>query len=377
MSATGVPGVRASSAGWYVVADPQATPIDLAEPPGLDVETHFAIVPEWVLDSPISDCALRLYAVLVRYGQTSGARVPGRNTLARRLRKQSVDTVDRAMKELVGIGAVELEHRRQGTRQLTNSYVVRTARPEGGRTDAATPGHNPALGPTDAAGQSRTSAAGPGRAGAAAPAAGVRPNPESLTQSSTPPPPRGMATRREEEADGNQQLLDACGIEDIGRFAEQAQQLRRDRAQPYARWAGPCLLAALQLAVKVRGWPAKHARSALLLVAADPATRSPMRLAEAGPWWDTAQRQTLQRTPQEQAEIDGLERLLAECDDRALLQQLAREQLTAEGVPLNRLSVSRRAARLLEQQNSRGAGPPQRPAAATRLSATTAMRRTA
>lgn len=358
------------------MADPQTTPIDLAEQPGLDVETHFAMVPEWVLDSPISDCALRLYAVLIRYGQTSGARVPGRSTLARRLRKQSVDTVDRAMKELVGIGAVELEHRRQGTRQLTNRYVVRTARPGGGRTDAATPSRNPAAGPTDAAGQSRTSAAGPGRADAATPAAELRPNPESFTQSSTPPPTRAPVARRE-EADGNRQILDACGIEDLARYAEQAQKLRRDHGQPYARWAGPCLLAALQLAVKVRGWPANHARSALLLVAADPATRSPMRLAEAGPWWDTAQRQTLQRTPQEQAEIDGLERLLADCDDRALLQREAREQLTAEGVPLNRLSVSRRAARLLEQQTSRRAGPTERPIAATRTRATTAMRRTA
>ena len=98
------------------------------------------------------------------------------------------------------------------------------------------------------------------------------------------------------------------------------QRLRRDLGQPSVRWTGPCLTAALQLAVKVRSWPAAAARQALLLVAADTRTRSPMRLAEAGPWWDHAEKQVLSRTPQEQAELDGLERLLADCDDRALLQ---------------------------------------------------------
>jgi hypothetical protein len=51
-------------------------------------------------------------------------------------------------------------------------------------------------------------------------------------------------------------------------------------------------------------------------------------LAEAGPWWERAALQVLQRTPQEQAELHGLERLLAglrrpdssqNCSPRALL----------------------------------------------------------
>ena len=37
---------------------------------------RFAIVPEWLLDADVSDCAVRLYAVLLRYGQTSGSRMP-------------------------------------------------------------------------------------------------------------------------------------------------------------------------------------------------------------------------------------------------------------------------------------------------------------
>ncbi len=132
----------------------------------MDVDARFAIVPEWVLDAPISDCAIRLYAVLLRYGQSSGARMPGRSTLARRLRKQSVDTVDRAMKELVGLGAVAVEHRRDGIRQLTNRYLVRTLAEEGGRSDAATPG-TPAAIPAAIPAAASPEAAAPGRNSAA------------------------------------------------------------------------------------------------------------------------------------------------------------------------------------------------------------------
>jgi hypothetical protein len=64
----------------------------------LVVEQRFAIVPEWVIDAEISDSAFRLYSVLLRYGQSSGARMPSRATLARRLKKRSVDSVDRAMR---------------------------------------------------------------------------------------------------------------------------------------------------------------------------------------------------------------------------------------------------------------------------------------
>ncbi len=73
-----------------------------------------------------------------------------------------------------------------------------------------------------------------------------------------------------------------------------------------------------------------------------------MRLAEAGPWWDHAQQPGLARTPHEQAELDGLEASLADADDRAQPQATARAQLTADGEPVTRLTVARRAARLLE-----------------------------
>ena len=113
----------------------------------LTVDERFAIVPEWLLDADVSDTAIRLYAVLLRYGQSSGARMPGRATLARRLRKKSVDTIDRAMRELVTVGAVVVEHRYDGPQRLTNRYHLHARRPDkpnedpssaGGRTDAAT-----------------------------------------------------------------------------------------------------------------------------------------------------------------------------------------------------------------------------------------------
>jgi DNA-binding transcriptional MocR family regulator len=138
----------------------------------LTVEAQrFAVVPEWIIDSDIGDAAFRLYAVLLRYGQSSGKRMPSRATLARRMRKRSVDTVDRAMRELVAIGAVVVERRTDGRRQLTNLYHVRTSGP--GRERAAAP----------------TDAAPPGPTSAVTPAATVRLDPEVLTQS-TPPPIR-------------------------------------------------------------------------------------------------------------------------------------------------------------------------------------------
>ena len=97
--------------------------------PDLVVEDRFAIVPEWLLDADIGDAAVRLYAVLLRYGQSSGARMPSRATLARRMHKKSTDSVDRALKALVAIGAVTVEHRYDGGQRLTNSYHLRTSRP--------------------------------------------------------------------------------------------------------------------------------------------------------------------------------------------------------------------------------------------------------
>jgi hypothetical protein len=308
------------------VADHSYTPeAPAGEAGSLLLDEHFAIVPEWVLDAPISDCALRLYAVLLRYGHSSGARMPGRATLARRLRKNSTDTVDRAMRELVEVGAVHVEHRSNGRQQLTNRYHVRTHRP-------AAPGD------------------GGSRISAGTPAAHLRPNPESITQNTPPPPPPAAPGQEEKARPGpDEQLLRSCGITDLNALAERRQKLRRDHHLPTTRWAAPCLHAALHVAVVNRGWPASQAQLALLTVAADTTTRSPMRLAEAGPWWD--QPAVASREPTaDPTELARLEQVLDDTDGlRPVLQAKARQQLADEGTPTTRLEVMRRAVSLLQE----------------------------
>ena len=341
-------------------------------PAGLVVEDRFAIVPEWLLDADVSDTAIRLYAVLLRYGQTSGARMPGRATLARRLHKKSTDSVDRAMRELVDIGAVHVQHRYAGGQRLTNLYQLKAVRGRpadevGSRKAAATPGPDQAAPSVPIDGGGRTDAARGGRNAAAGVAANLRPNPEHLTQTETSSLPPGAPTagdgvnRWREEED---RFLTSLGITDMNRYVTDVQALRADTCPSTGRWSRPPLVAALQAAVRARGWPAEAAAKALKAVAADPATRSPMRLAEAGPWWDLAavgnlggedvgrdqdgNRVALEVAEAELAEADGL---------RVVLQRCAREQLAAEGAPVTRITVLRRAHQLLVQTRARRGVP--------------------
>ena len=306
--------------------------------PDLVVEDRFAIVPEWLLDADIGDAAVRLYAVLLRYGQSSGSRMPSRGTLARRLRKKSTDSVDRAMKELVGIGAVRIEHRYDGAQRLTNAYHLRTSRP--GRSEPASP--------TDAG--SRKSAATPasppggGRTDAGRVAADSGHDPEHLTQStsSTEAPRAAVSAPATEE-----EVAKDCGIEDWPGFVAEVQQVRRHLGAPTTRWVGPCLAAALQLAIRGRGWPREQAAEALRRVAADPKTRSPMRVAEAGPWWD--------ETPDTVDDAEALhvmEAALLEAGGiRIELQLQARRALEAAGLPITREAVTRGAHQLLVKRS--------------------------
>ncbi len=234
--------------------------------PGLVVEDHFAIVPEWLLDADICDAAIRLYAVLLRYGQSSGARMPGRATLARRLHKKSTDSVDRAMHELEQIGAVQVEHRYAGGQRLTNLYHLKATRRSGlGRRGVAADLRPPRRCRRRAAsveleGGGRTDAARGSRTDAAGVAANLRPNPEHLTQRSTSSPaPDADAddagadpgNRWREEED---RFLTSLGITDMAAFVDRgagaARRRRRvDRAvvpatagrRPAGRGAGPRL----------------------------------------------------------------------------------------------------------------------------------------
>lgn len=352
----------------------------------LVLEERFSIVPEWVLDAEISDAAVRLYAVLLRFGATSGQRMPSRRTLAERLRKKSVDSVDRALRELVAIGAVEVTRRTKDGLNLTNRYLVRssrhgsTPRPprgRGGRTDAATPNDLEPAGAGAPNGRaafehdagvrsSRTSAATRSRKSAARVAAPMRPDPEFLTETNPPPGPssppdvdqdrevrqtgspgRGLASRRDARSARRAGLLAALGVSDLADVAARCAGLRRQRGLPSGLWSAGRLTDLLADAVLDQGLPAAAAIPALLAVAADPATRSPARVRCAGPWWDVPQPLTSAcREPADDVAV--LESILAEADGRrVVVQREARDQLAAEGLPLTRASVARRAVDLL------------------------------
>ena len=312
----------------------------------LVVEDRFAIVPEWLLDADIGDSAVRLYAVLLRYGSSSGARMPSRATLAKRLRKRSSDSVDRAMKELVGIGAVRVEHRYDGPQRLTNAYHVRTSRPRptnpprptgtGSRKSAATPPRAPRG----------------GRGNAGRVAANIEDDREQFTESTSssckdaPVNKSGIPNGGRSSGDPTSKMAADCGIPDWPKFVEEVQAERRALRAPTTRWAGPCLAAALQLAVHGRSWPAHGAADALRRVAADPATRSPMRVAEAGPWWDE------QPSKQEDPDLDAMAQALLEADGiRVQLQLQARRDLEARGMPVTRTAVIHGAYRLLRERD--------------------------
>lgn len=111
-------------------------------------DLRFAMIPEDLLYSDISDGALRLFAVLHRHADRGGESYPRRTRLAKFCRC-SVDTIDRRLVELKAAGWVDVEARHDEGGQRSNLYQVRL----GGGTDAA---GSPS---TDAAGAGRDSAA--------------------------------------------------------------------------------------------------------------------------------------------------------------------------------------------------------------------------
>lgn len=107
----------------------------------LAAEERFAPVPEWVLYHPaLSDRAVRLYGVLLRHADRDGKAFPSRAYLARRL-DCSVDSVDRAMKQLRRADAVNIQHRSCDGGYTASVYTVAVSAPvrHPSRKDAATP----------------------------------------------------------------------------------------------------------------------------------------------------------------------------------------------------------------------------------------------
>lgn len=93
----------------------------------IDADVRFSIVPEWVLHSSISDRALRLYAVLARYADNDTLQAfPSRTLLAKRA-NCSVKSIDRAIDELLQVGAIEKQRRVKDGHYQSSLYTVRRA----------------------------------------------------------------------------------------------------------------------------------------------------------------------------------------------------------------------------------------------------------
>jgi len=99
----------------------------------------FVIVPDWILRSGISDRGVRLFAVLARYADRAGEAFPSRRQLTTDL-LASAASIDRATKELIDIGALDVQARfDHNGDQTSNLYIVRYAKPAGGSSDPQPP----------------------------------------------------------------------------------------------------------------------------------------------------------------------------------------------------------------------------------------------
>ena len=100
-------------------------------------DIKFSIVPEWLIDSACSDKALRLYVVLARYADNDKLTAyPGRGTLAKRMNCHRA-SVDRAVEELVTLGAITKTVRVKDGKYQSSLYTIRRIAPS--RTHATTP----------------------------------------------------------------------------------------------------------------------------------------------------------------------------------------------------------------------------------------------
>jgi hypothetical protein len=95
----------------------------------INTDLRFSIIPEWVLDADISDRAIRIYSILARYADNETLQAfPSRDTLGKRA-FCNVKAVTKAIEELVTIGAVIKQHRKQGDSYQSNLYTLRRVGP--------------------------------------------------------------------------------------------------------------------------------------------------------------------------------------------------------------------------------------------------------
>lgn len=88
-------------------------------------EFYFSIVPEWLIESKVSDGAFRVYATLCRFAdKEDGSCYPSIKTIGNRCGK-SPSSVKRALKELKDLGIIKVEERYIDDKgQTSNLYTV-------------------------------------------------------------------------------------------------------------------------------------------------------------------------------------------------------------------------------------------------------------
>jgi len=93
----------------------------------------FAMIPEWVIDAGLSGQAIKVLAILGLYtwNDMRGG-IASHHTIADR-GKVSINTVRRAIDELIAAGAITSTPRFDGKRQTTNHYVIHRGVPTGGQ----------------------------------------------------------------------------------------------------------------------------------------------------------------------------------------------------------------------------------------------------
>ena len=89
-------------------------------------EFYFSIVPEWLIESNVSDNALRVYSALYRFAdKDDGTCWPSIATIGAKCNKSS-SSVKRAIKELKELGAIEVKERYlEDQGQTSNLYILK------------------------------------------------------------------------------------------------------------------------------------------------------------------------------------------------------------------------------------------------------------
>jgi hypothetical protein len=96
----------------------------------LNTDLRFSIIPEWILDAKVSDRAIRVYSILARYADNETLQAfPSRETLAKRAHCHW-RSIDRAIEELIKLGAVSKAHRKSGESYQSNIYTLRRVLPQ-------------------------------------------------------------------------------------------------------------------------------------------------------------------------------------------------------------------------------------------------------